>query len=506
MATNNGKDGGLLKGKPHYDKNGKSLGGIKAIVTDTKQMVELEGGEVIINKEASKKHWKELSRINQSAGNGVPILPPDKATADTEEYKYGGRTIDFNPNVIPNKWVYEYAKTIKEKYPKVWALGGNEFGNEAFKNLERALKRGQWTENEEWMFVKWQSFNARHKGDFRIAGVIANLKWLNKVDKGWDYMKALIEKEIEKKYGEKPTGWKHKMKTGGDVIGKYTTDKNVSSKNKLTKSDVEKIKPEQYYKYEYFSKTNEKWQDVKQTDRPASLLKNGYDVRLKEIYRYVMKTGGELAKGIKSEQEHIGTATKLYNQKITPKEAPKSIAKEHLKEDKKYYTKLDKMESKFATGGNIKLYDAFKHAKDVNQPIFRVGLISLASGRLKIEWIANKQVNSVLYFDTEVEYYIKSGTWIKVNATFEVDDNGELIVKSDDVAVKNAPKTSKTPAPKKDINYSDALNKWVSLNFKNVSEKNKESVINEVITDFALSIESTEKADAEKVKSLLKNN
>ena len=76
-TTNNGKKGGLLKGKPHYDKNGKSLGGIKAIVTDTNQIVELEGGEVIINKEASKKHWKELSRINQSAGDGVPILPPD---------------------------------------------------------------------------------------------------------------------------------------------------------------------------------------------------------------------------------------------------------------------------------------------------------------------------------------------------------------------------------------------------------------------------------------------
>jgi 3'-phosphoadenosine 5'-phosphosulfate sulfotransferase (PAPS reductase)/FAD synthetase len=267
-TTNNGKDGGLLKGKPHYDKSGKSLGGIKAIVTDTKQMVELEGGEVIINKEASKKHWKELSRINQSAGNGVPILPPDKAMADTEEYKQGGRTIEFNPNHIPQKWIYNYAKKIKDKHPKVWALGGNEFGNTAFENLERALKRGYWTENEEWMYVKWQSFNARHKGDFRIAGVIANLKWLNKVDKGWDFMKNLIETEIKKK------------------------------ENKL-------------------------------------------------------ETGGELAKGIKSEREHIGTATKLYKHEITPKQAPESIAKEHLAEDSQYYTKLEEFESKFDTGGGV---------------------------------------------------------------------------------------------------------------------------------------------------------
>lgn len=78
ITTNNGKKGGTLKGKPH------SKGGIKAVVTDTDQPVELEGGEVIINKKASKKHWRELSRINQSAGGGVPILPP------SESYAKGG--------------------------------------------------------------------------------------------------------------------------------------------------------------------------------------------------------------------------------------------------------------------------------------------------------------------------------------------------------------------------------------------------------------------------------
>ncbi len=196
METNNGKKGGTLKGKPH------SKGGIKAVVTDSNQMVELEGGEVIINKEASKKHWKELSRINQSAGGGVPILPPNESDADPDEYGKGG-TITFNPNHIPSKWLYDYAKKIKDKYPKVWDVGGNIFGNEAFKNLERVLKRGYWTDSEEWMYKKWQSFNARHSGDIRIAGIIANLKWLNKVDKGWAYMKDLIEQEIAKKYPEK---------------------------------------------------------------------------------------------------------------------------------------------------------------------------------------------------------------------------------------------------------------------------------------------------------------
>ena len=234
MGTNNGKQGGLLKGKPHYDKNGNSLGGIKAVITDSANSpVELEGGEVIINKAASEKHWKELSKINQSAGGGVPIVDPSLHSKSSKEYGRGGGTgdkIEFNANHTPNKWVYEYAKKLKENYPKVWALGGNEYGNEAFKNLERAFKRGHWIINEEWMYVKWQSFNARHKGDFRIAGVIANLKWLNKVEKGWDYMKTLIDKEIQKRY---PKGWRHnkngrfkaKMNNGGGVAGEIKKGK-----------------------------------------------------------------------------------------------------------------------------------------------------------------------------------------------------------------------------------------------------------------------------------------
>lgn len=68
--TNDGKKGGLLDGEKHTN------GGIKAVVTDTGAPVELEAGEIIINSEASKLHWKALNEINQSAGDGVPIAKP----------------------------------------------------------------------------------------------------------------------------------------------------------------------------------------------------------------------------------------------------------------------------------------------------------------------------------------------------------------------------------------------------------------------------------------------
>jgi hypothetical protein len=180
----------------------------------------------------------------------VPINPSDVgADEDPQEFRKGGTAkIEFNPNHIPNKWIYSYAKKIKEKYPKVWDMGGNIFGNEAFKNLERVVERGYWTDNEEWMYIKWQSYVARHHKDFRIAGTIAMLKWVDKTDKGWDYMKALIEKEIAKKYPKK--GFKTKMKTGGKLIkradGSYSKRglwdnirANIGSGKKPTKQMLE---------------------------------------------------------------------------------------------------------------------------------------------------------------------------------------------------------------------------------------------------------------------------
>jgi Family of unknown function (DUF5824) len=211
IKTNNGKKGGWLVGKRHYDKDGNSLGGIKAIVSDAGgKPVELEGGEVIINREASKKHWKELSRINQSAGNGVAIAPPSDIDEDpSEEYEKGGK-IQFNANHLPSKWIISFAEKIRTKHPEIWKKGGNIFGNEAYENLKRVSKRGYWLDSEEWMYIKWRAFVARHKENYQLPGVVAMLKWVDKVDKGWKYMKDLIEAEIAKQSD-------NKMSKGGNI-------------------------------------------------------------------------------------------------------------------------------------------------------------------------------------------------------------------------------------------------------------------------------------------------
>jgi hypothetical protein len=66
-----------------------------------------------------------------------------------------------------------------------------------------------------------------------------------------------------------------------------------------------------------------------------------------------MAQGGELERGTRTEKEHIQVLKDLYAKRITPKEASKRIAKDHLKEDSRYYSKLAKMEGKMAKGGEV---------------------------------------------------------------------------------------------------------------------------------------------------------
>ena len=448
--TNIGYKGGLLVGKPHNDKNGNPIGGIKARVVDTNEIIEVEGKEAVINPEASKKNWRELSKINQSVGGGVPIVPPSdtssvkpnsngkknekdvvitddkglvelkggsviinkKATekyykelseinqsagdgveiqnpkdleGDVDEYRKGGTTIQFNPNNVPSRWVYGYAKKIKKDYPEVWDLGGNVYGNEAFVNLERVLKRGYWLESEEWFYVKWQSFNARHKGDFLIAGVIANLKWLNKVEKGWDYMKDLIEAEIEKRGLENK-----KMEDGGDInfarggviddlevkklydyVSTFATDKITVNKIKGTNKYRIRVYDMGFFttrvknaKHDTLLKElSAQYPNLQMSSEPR--LGNDYNPpKTSSIIVYskneTMALGGELKKGIKAEQEHNETYKKIYNHEVPLKDAPKLVAEDHLAEDEKYYTKLAKMEGMKYGGKVAKVMREFK--------------------------------------------------------------------------------------------------------------------------------------------------
>lgn len=118
-----------------------------------------------------------------------------------DEFKEGGAVsnkIKFNPDNIPKENIYEYALMIKNKYPKIWSKGGNIFGNEAFVRLTRAYNRGYWLEHEKDMYIKWQSYIARHQHDFKLEGIVAALKWAMVLNIGLTEMKKVINEEIKK--------------------------------------------------------------------------------------------------------------------------------------------------------------------------------------------------------------------------------------------------------------------------------------------------------------------
>lgn len=85
IKTSNATKGGSLVGKSHKEPGG----GMKAIIVESKRPILIEGGEVIINKHAAKKHWKTLSKINQSAGNGVAIAEPVFEKGGNTSFDYG---------------------------------------------------------------------------------------------------------------------------------------------------------------------------------------------------------------------------------------------------------------------------------------------------------------------------------------------------------------------------------------------------------------------------------
>lgn len=141
-----GSAGGMLVGKRH------SEGGIKAVNKSTDQPLEMEGGEVVITRDAvSDPTHREfegkqmtnreiLSAINQSGG-GVAFAEGGKTDdlkcmCSGKEYKYGGKTMKD----------YEIVKKIKNGYGSKEAIEkGMKVEDKEHGDTFRALKNGEIT-------------------------------------------------------------------------------------------------------------------------------------------------------------------------------------------------------------------------------------------------------------------------------------------------------------------------------------------------------------------------
>jgi 2'-5' RNA ligase len=86
---------------------------------------------------------------------------------------------------------YAYAQALKDDYPDIWERGGNVRGNEAFTLWGRARDGAETTAVLDWIKER-EAWAARHADNFRLAGVVAQIKWGVIGSRGMDYMKQVV--------------------------------------------------------------------------------------------------------------------------------------------------------------------------------------------------------------------------------------------------------------------------------------------------------------------------
>jgi hypothetical protein len=88
----------------------------------------------------------------------------------------------------------DYAERLRVEYPEVWSRGGNVLGNTQYRRLRPVVARGgvPETETEDKAVRLREAWGARHFQDFRLPGVVAQIKWFVVGKLGEADMKALV--------------------------------------------------------------------------------------------------------------------------------------------------------------------------------------------------------------------------------------------------------------------------------------------------------------------------
>lgn len=86
------------------------------------------------------------------------------------------------------------ALELRDEWPEIWAKGGNVLGNTQFRRLAPMAQnnRAPKTPTEEKAVRLREAWIARHYRDHRLAGIVAQIKWLAVGSRGIDYMRRVI--------------------------------------------------------------------------------------------------------------------------------------------------------------------------------------------------------------------------------------------------------------------------------------------------------------------------
>ncbi|MGI9554882.1 MAG: hypothetical protein ACR2M6_02805, partial [Vampirovibrionia bacterium] len=136
----------------------------------------------------------------------VDKIPDDKkrAVGDTDPTNFpkakDNKKVSLRNSEYP-LFPKAFAERIKSEYPTIWKKGGNIKGNDQYEILTKIRDQNNGTPktpSQEQAIRLREAWMARHLKDFRIAGVIAQIKWLGISSKGVQYMKDLVKEEMKK--------------------------------------------------------------------------------------------------------------------------------------------------------------------------------------------------------------------------------------------------------------------------------------------------------------------
>ena len=155
--------------------------------------------------------YEQVKKLYKKFGQEPPKVArlddemSDRAVGDTDPTNFPKSGDDKSVSLKNSQWkIFDprYAQHLKERYPSIWKKGGNIRGNDQYRKLLPIIKRGgnmsPKTDTEEGAVRLREAWVARHHEDYRLAGVIAQIKWFAVGSRGEAYMKRLVDKEKEK--------------------------------------------------------------------------------------------------------------------------------------------------------------------------------------------------------------------------------------------------------------------------------------------------------------------
>ena len=89
------------------------------------------------------------------------------------------------------------AEKLRTEWPEIWRKGGNILGNTQYRRLTKVMEQGgsPKTPTDEKAIRLREAWVARHFKDFRLAGVVAQIKWLAVGSRGLSFMRKVISDE-----------------------------------------------------------------------------------------------------------------------------------------------------------------------------------------------------------------------------------------------------------------------------------------------------------------------